>query len=93
MCVAIPRQVLSVSGDRAEVLIDGRPRVVTRAVLPDLRPGDYVLVHADAAIERLSADEARETLAFLSALAGLLDDPEAADDLLAFVPPAGPTGE
>ena len=74
--------------DRAEVLVDGRPREVTCAGLAGLQPGDYVLLHADAAIERLTAAEARETLAFLAALEATLDDPGALDDLLAFLPAA-----
>ena len=90
MCVTIPREVLRVWDDRAEVLIDGRPREVVCAGLVGLQPGDYVLVHADAAIERLSAAEARETLAFLAALEAALDDPDAVDDLLTSVPSAPP---
>lgn len=88
MCVTVPREVVSVRGDRADVLIAGRPREVSCAGLAGLQPGDYVLVHADAAIERLSAAEARETLDFLAALEAALDDPDAVDSLLAFAPPA-----
>lgn len=92
MCVTIPREVLRAWGDRAEVLVDGRPREVACVGLSGLQAGDYVLVHADAAIERLSAAEARETLDFLAALEAALDDPDAADSLLAFAPPPR-TGE
>jgi hydrogenase expression/formation protein HypC len=92
MCVTIPRQVTRVWDDRAEVLIDGRPREVICAGLTGLRPGDYVLLHADAAIERLSATEARETLDFLAAMEAMLDNPDAVDDLLAFAPPARAAG-
>jgi len=74
--------------DEGEVLIDGKPREVVCAGLDGLVPGDYVLLHADAAIERLTADEAREALAFLAAMEALLDDPGAVDDLLAFGPTA-----
>lgn len=91
MCVTIPREVLRVWDDRAEVLIDGRPREVVCAGLAGLQPGDYVLVHADAAIERLSAAEARETLAFLATLEAALENPDAVDDLLTFVPSPHPT--
>ncbi len=90
MCVTIPREVLRVWDDHAEVLIDGRPREVVCAGLAGLQPGDYVLVHADAAIERLSAAEARETLAFLAALEATLENPDAVDDLLTFVPSPHP---
>ena len=91
MCVTIPRQVVRVWDDRAEVLIDGRPREVVCAGLAGLRPGDYVLVHANAAIERLSAAEAREALDFLALLEAALEDPDAVDDLLRPSPPAVPT--
>lgn len=86
MCVTVPREVIRVWADRAEVLVDGQPREVVCAGLPGLVPGDFVLLHADAAIERLSAAEARETLDFLAAMEALLDDPEAVDALLGFVP-------
>ncbi len=89
MCVAVPREVLRVWDDRAEVLVDGQPREVVCAGLSGLEPGDYVLLHADAAIERLSAAEARETLDFLAAMEAMFDDPDAVADLLAF----GPTPE
>lgn len=87
MCVAIPREVVRVWDDRAEVLVDGKPHEVVRAGLADLQPGDFVLLHADAAIERLTAAEARETLDFLAAMDAMFNDPEGAD-LFAFTSPA-----
>ncbi len=92
MCVTIPRQVTRVWADRAEVLIDGRAREVACVGLIGLQPGDYVLMHADAAIERLSAAEAQQTLDFLAAMEAILDDPDATDDLLAFAPPTRAAG-
>ncbi len=86
MCVTIPRQVVRVWADRAEVLFDGRPREVVCAGLDGL-------VHADAAIERLSATEARETLDFLATMEAILDDPDATDELLAAAPPARAGGD
>lgn len=82
MCVTVPRQVTRVWDDRAEVLVDGRAREVVCAGLTGLRPGEYVLLHADAAIQRLTAAEAQETLDFLAAMEALLDDPDAVDRLL-----------
>lgn len=86
MCVTIPRQVVRVWADRAAVLVDGVPREVVCAGLDGLAPGDYVLLHADAAIQRLTPDEARETLDFLAAMEALMDDPDGVDTLLAFGP-------
>ena len=88
MCVAVPREVTRVWDDRAEVLVDGQPREVVCAGLPGLQPGDFVLLHADAAIERLSPAEARETLEFLAAMEAMLDDRESTADLFGFTRPA-----
>lgn len=84
--MTIPRQVIRVWNDRAEVLVGGQPREVVCTGLAGLEVGDYVLLHADAAIERLTATEARETLQFLAAMEALLDDPEAVEHLLDSAP-------
>ena len=60
------------------------PREVVCVGLAGLQPGDFVLLHADAAIERLSPAEARETLDFIAAMDAMFDDPDSAVDLLAF---------
>ena len=88
MCVTVPREVVRVWDDRAEVLVDGLPREVVCAGLSGLKAGDFVLLHADAAIERLSAAEARETLDFLAALEAMLDDPALLTELFDAVPAA-----
>lgn len=72
MCQAIPRPVLHVSGDRAEVLYDGVPTWVTVQGIPDLAAGEYVVVYAGNALERLAAADAEEMLAFLSGLEQML---------------------
>ncbi len=92
MCLAVPREVVRVVGHRADVWVDGRVRSVVSAALPELTPGDYVLLHADAAIERLDATEAREILALIEEIAAMLDAPDAMDDLLRGAEPAGQRG-
>ncbi len=72
MCQAIPRPVLQVSGDRAEVMYDGVPTWVTVQGIPDLAAGEYVVVYAGNALERLAAADAEEMLAFLSGLEQML---------------------
>lgn len=90
MCVMVPREVVRVWDDRAEVLVDGEPREVVCVGLAGLQPGDFVLLHADAAIERLTPAEARETLDFLAAMEAALDDPDTASGLFAFARPSDP---
>ncbi len=70
MCLAAPARVLSISGQTAVVDYDG---VQTSARLETLgepvRPGDFVLVHAGFAIQRLSPEDGEETLRLFDELA------------------------
>lgn len=72
MCQAIPRPVLTVSGDRAEVLYDGVPTWVSVSGIADLAVGEYVVVYAGNALERMAAADAEEMLAFLGDLERML---------------------
>jgi len=93
MCMSVPRRVIAVAEDRADVLVDGRVRSVTCLAMPELAVGDYVLLHADAAIERLEPAQAREVLALFAEIAALMDDPAAVDLLLQEAQSAGAFGD
>lgn len=62
MCVAIPGKVISI--ERNEALLDfgGIKKKVNIFFIEDISLGDYLLVHAGCAIEKVSEDEAVETL-------------------------------
>ena len=62
MCLAVPMQVVSIEGLTAKVSAQGIETNVALDLTPEAAPGDYVIVHAGFAIQRLSEDEARETL-------------------------------
>jgi hydrogenase expression/formation protein HypC len=62
MCLAVPVQIISVSGDRAEVIIGGNIRQVSLALTPEAKIGDYVLLHTGYAISVIDEKEAQETL-------------------------------
>jgi hydrogenase expression/formation protein HypC len=72
MCQAIPRRVLQVAGERVQVDHDGRPTWVHAVDLPDLAVGEYVVVYAGQALERLERAEAEELLAFYAGLEDML---------------------
>jgi hydrogenase expression/formation protein HypC len=74
MCQAIPRRVLERDGDRLLVDYDDQPTWVHGAGLPDLRVGDYVVVYAGQALERMEQAEAEELLAFYASLEDLLEE-------------------
>ncbi len=75
MCLAVPMQVLTVDKQekKGEVEIDGvRTRVDLSLVEADI--GDYVIVHAGFAIQKLDEAEAKKTLALFNEIAGLARD-------------------
>lgn len=71
MCLAIPVKVKR-RFDAETGLVDylGNEMRVNLALLPDVKAGDFVIVHAGFAISHLDAREARETLRILREMAG-----------------------
>ena len=65
MCLAVPGQVLSIDGRLARVVFGGVERQVCLDLIPTVAPGDYVLVHAGFAIQRMDSDEAAEMLSLV----------------------------
>ena len=65
MCLAVPGRILSLEPPTALVDFGGVTRTGMTPRLDDLAVGDYVLVHAGFAIQRLEASEASEVLALL----------------------------
>lgn len=64
MCVGLPARVVKIDGDGA-ALVDagGARRRISAQLLDDLNPGDYVMVHAGAAIAKITAEDEDETAA------------------------------
>ena len=63
MCVAIPSKIISKEGFLATVEVYGARRQVNLMLLPEeAETGDYVLVHAGFAIQKVDIEEGRESL-------------------------------
>ncbi len=65
MCLGIPMKIIAVRQDFAEVEAGRIKRTVNIQMLPGVRVGDYVMVHAGFAIERMDSEKALETLRLL----------------------------
>ena len=61
MCVGLSAKVLKLDNDGAIVESMGAKRKVSADLLEDLEPGDYVMVHAGAAIAKITSDDIEET--------------------------------
>lgn len=63
MCLAIPSKIISIENLMATVDVYGARRDVSLLLMPDeVGIGDYVLVHAGFAIQRVEEDIAHESL-------------------------------
>lgn len=63
MCLAVPLRVESIDGRWAVGQAGGLTQNVRVDFLPDLQVGEYVMVHAGFAIQKLNPEEARQNLA------------------------------
>jgi len=61
MCLAIPAKVVTITGAIAKVDMMGNERVVSIDLVPEVKLGEYVLVHAGFAIEIIDDESAQET--------------------------------
>ncbi len=62
MCLAIPAKVLEVNGDVAKVDFGQGVAREVNVLLVEARVGEYVLVHAGYAIQKLDQEAAEESL-------------------------------
>lgn len=62
MCLGIPMKIKKIKETFAEVETGSLTRTINIQMLPRVKVGDYVIVHAGFAIERIDPDRARETL-------------------------------
>ena len=69
MCLAIPARIEEVSdAENAMVNLGGVRKQISLALVEDIAVGDYVIVHAGFALQKLNQDEAEHTLALFAEL-------------------------
>ena len=66
MCLAIPMKLISLDGREGTAEVSGVTRKVRLDLLPDAVIGDFLIVHAGYAIQRLDEAEANVILETLS---------------------------
>jgi len=65
MCLAIPAKVISIEGSSALVTIEDVEYKASLLLVDNVSPGDYIMLHAGFAIEKVDPGYAEETLQLL----------------------------
>ena len=65
MCLAIPSKVIRIENEMATIDVDGVRREASLLLLEDVAVGEYVIVHAGFAIQKIDEEAAKETLKLL----------------------------
>jgi hydrogenase expression/formation protein HypC len=68
MCLSVPAKIVSIQGEMAVVSIGGVEVNASIQLMEKVEIGDYVLLHAGFAIQKLNEEEANETFRLLKEL-------------------------
>jgi hydrogenase expression/formation protein HypC len=67
MCIGIPSKIISIENLKATIDVYGARRDISLMLLEnEVQVGDYVIVHAGFAIQKLQEDIAKETLGYFN---------------------------
>jgi hydrogenase expression/formation protein HypC len=75
MCLAVPAQLVKCRGTQATADLHGNRVEISTLLVPESREGDWVLLHAGFAIQRLNEQEAQETWAVINDLRNVGEEP------------------
>jgi len=71
LCLSVPAKIVELQGRLATVDVMGNRREADVSLVDEPQLGDYVLVHAGFAIEKMSAEDAAESLRLWEEMARL----------------------
>ena len=66
MCLSVPAQIVSIDGEFAQVSVNGALFRAGIQMIEDPQIGEYILLHAGFAIQKISDQEAEETIKLLN---------------------------
>jgi hydrogenase expression/formation protein HypC len=69
MCLAVVGRVVAINNDTAEANIMGVLREISVVLVPDVKIGEYVMIHAGFAINKIDEKEAKKTEEFIREIA------------------------
>ena len=73
MCIAVPLKIISIKGKMGIGELGGVRRKISLMLLDKVKVGDYVLLHAGFAINKIETKEAEELLQLLREISEVSD--------------------
>jgi hydrogenase expression/formation protein HypC len=80
MCLSIPAKIESIEDNMAQVSVGGVTYKASLQLLDDVKVGDYILLHTGFAIQKISEEEAAETLRIFREFEDLNNDLDNEED-------------
>jgi hydrogenase expression/formation protein HypC len=74
MCLSVPARIVSIDGIMAEVSAGGAIFKAGLHMIENAEVGDYILLHAGFAIQKISEDEASETIKLFEEMDNALNE-------------------
>jgi hydrogenase expression/formation protein HypC len=71
MCVAVPGKVISINKDTAVISYMDLEREIDISLIPNVKVGDYVIVHAGFAIQVIDHEEAIKSIELFDEIEGI----------------------
>jgi len=71
MCLGVPARVIHIEGSEATVILGSVKYKASLLLLNDVNLGDYILLHAGFAIEKIDCLEAEETIRLFNEISNL----------------------
>ncbi|NOX35693.1 MAG: HypC/HybG/HupF family hydrogenase formation chaperone [Deltaproteobacteria bacterium] len=73
MCLAVPSKIIEINDTVARVDVDGVIRETCIMLIDDVKIGDYVIVHAGFAINKVDEEAALKTLEDMRSILAMED--------------------
>jgi hydrogenase expression/formation protein HypC len=75
MCVGVPSKIVKIDDYMAIIDVEGAQREISLLLLnEDVKVGDYVIVHAGFAIQKIQEEDAKENLRLMKKMFGVEDE-------------------
>ncbi len=74
MCLAIPSKIVNIENNVATIDVDGVKKEASLLLIEDPKVGEYVIVHAGFAINKINEEDALKSLKLIREAASLFFD-------------------